>query len=145
MSDTRNQFRRKDELSLLACEAAIDLDNLLLKRNRDLSRVRNLADHLRNTVPPTPANGTRRFLTDAATFSVLSAAVQGSSRSTTVKKMGDVFDRVAEMAELLSSDDLVSNPEKQKEAKNLCLALSKAAIGYPRSIYDPSETHPYQR
>jgi K+-sensing histidine kinase KdpD len=144
--ESRRELRAQNpDLSLLACEAAIDLDNLLLKKYEDLSMVKNLAQQLQYTVEVASANGTGRALMDAATFSVLTQAVLGAPGISTVSQMEDIFKRAAEMADLMSSADLATDPEKQKTAKKFCLALSKAASDYSRSIYEPSDRHPFER
>src|SRR5258708_211036 len=78
------------ELPFLASEAAIDIENLLTAKAKDLAAVRRLATRLRNSIP-SASDGGPRSLMDPATLTVLGEAIYQSLRRPAPCELSDLL------------------------------------------------------
>lgn len=133
------------DLPFLASEAAIDLDNLHSGTYTEVDAVRRLAERLKNSVPSRYDHANRRVL-DPATLIVLGEAVTVSLwNEESPQKVDELLAKAAEIADFLSGDELTKNPEKLNSARNFCVALSRAALAYRKSLRDLRPPHPFRR
>jgi len=133
-------------LPFLASEAAVDIDNLLSDRPpRDLAAMRRLAERLKNSVEKDTADGPLRSLMDPATLTVLGEAMGDAVRSQSLQTVEDLLEEAGKIAVSLSKEDPKENPQELEQARNFCVALSRAVMTYHKSIRDLRPSHPFRR
>jgi hypothetical protein len=134
------------DLLFLASEAAVDLANLISGDSDEVDAIKQLANTLKNSIKKGPSGTPSRSLMDPAALIILGgAAAEASSADLSSQKVDDLLATAANIADFLSSDNLRQAPEKLKEAMNFCVALSRAAIAYRKSIRDLQPSHPFRR
>ncbi|MBI5678298.1 MAG: hypothetical protein HZC52_07380 [Planctomycetes bacterium] len=143
-SENNQKLRVLDpDLILLASEAAIDIDNLLLGKHPDLMIIRRLAEQLKNSFDVGATGGSSRSMMDPATLTILSEAVADATNKS-LQKVEELLNEAAKIAKTLSSDNPIENREELCQARDFCVALSKAVMAYHKSIYDLSPSHPFR-
>ncbi|MBA7515519.1 hypothetical protein ES705_07561 [subsurface metagenome] len=134
------------DLPYLASEAAIEYDNLLLGRKSNFKSVYILAERIRNSFEIDRGNGATRSLMDPATLTVLGEAINESQDQPKVNKLADLIKKAFSIAdELLKNTNLKDNREELEWARTFCLALSRLAAAYHKSIFDLRPQHPFRR
>jgi len=133
------------DLPFLAAEAAVDIDNLLSSRSEDLTAIRRLAEQLKNSLKLRPLGEQPRSLMDPATLTVLGEAMLKVLHPFPPSKFEDLLSEASKIAEELSNAEPTSNPKEMQKARNFCLALSRAAAAYSKSIRDLRPSHPFRR
>jgi len=133
------------DLPFLASEAAIDIDNLLSNRARELTAIRLLADQLRNSIEISSSGEPPRSLMDPATLTVLGEAVARAAGEGYTKKIDDLLVEAVKIGTELSSEDPTKNITELERARDFCVALSMAVVAYHKSISDLSPQHPFRR
>lgn len=137
------------DLPFLSSRAAIELDNVVLGRPTELSSVKALVRRLSNSFEPIHETATPRSLMDPATLTVVSRAISGSqwtSKLTTVDQLvTEAWNLTSSMKK--SSEDRTSTPEKQvlERMRDFCVALSKCAASYRKTIHAARPVHRYRR
>ena len=129
-------------LPFLASEAAIDIDNLLSNRSRDLTAIKCLAQQLKDSIF-LASSGSLRM--DLATLTVLNEAVTEALRNNSLQKEEDLLNEAAKIAKSLSREDLMENPTELEQARDFCVALSRSVVAYRKSISDLHPSHPFRR
>lgn len=133
------------DLPLLASEAAIEIDNLLSGRSSGLGAVERLGARMRYSVGGSGREGARSML-DPATLTVLGAAVNEVSRGTPlVADMDALIHRAGQIASDLTKRDPQSDRVTLEWVRAFCVALSRCAAAYRKSIYDLRPQHPFKR
>lgn len=133
------------DLPFLASEAAIDLDNLRSGTSDELDAVRRLAARLKNSVAKSSPAQTPHTAMDPATLMVLGEAVTVSAaQGVTSQKVEDLLVKAGEIADFLSGERLTDEPGKLDTALLFCVALSRAALAYGKSLRDLRPSHPFQ-
>lgn len=132
-------------LPFLASEAAIDLRNLLSRRPQDMTAIRNFAELLNNSIEFSTTGSPQRSLMDPVTETILGQAIGEAMKVQSLKNVDELLNEAAKVAKLLSSDNLAERPEELSKAKDFCIALSRAAILYHKSINDVIPSHPFRR
>ena len=141
-------FRVLDpNLPFLASEVAIDLDNMLLQTADDREAMKSLASKLLSSIEEDSAGGLSHNRMDMATLSVLGEAISEimHNKNNNLKKVEDLLTKAVEIAKLLLSEDLKSKKEKLLEARDFCVALSRAVTAYSESIRDIRPSNPFRR
>ncbi len=133
------------DLPFLASEAAIDIDNLLSNRDKNLTAMRCLAERLKNSIKLDSTDGTSHSLMDLATLTLLGEAMAEAVRNNTFQKIEDLVEEAADVAKLLSSDDPAKDLTELEKARDFCMALARAVMAYRKSIRDMSPSHPFRR
>ncbi len=133
------------DLPILASEVAIDIENILSDGPVALTAIHRLAEKLNNSIEAGIAGGAPRSLMDPATLSVLSEAMLQSGGRFASHSVADLLSEAFGIAGELSRDDPGSDRSSLEQARNFCVALSKAAMAYHRSIRDLSPSHPFRR
>jgi len=113
------------DLALLASEAAIDIDNLLSNRSKDLKAMRDLAGRLKNSVEVS-AGGPPHSLMDPATLTVLGEAVAQAAGMTYAQKIEDLkailFKRVNEESAKAIGQRRREEEERKQEEEQEAMA-----------------------
>jgi len=146
-SNLNNEFRALDpELPFLASEAAVDLSNIISGNSEDIGAIRRLADRLRNSIKKSSSGEPSCSLMDPATLTILGgAAAELSSTDVPLRKVDDLLAKTLEIAEFLSSEEMLEKTDKLEQARDFCVALSRAAIAYRQTIRDLRPSHPFRR
>ena len=132
------------ELPFLASEAAIDLDNLLNHRSNDVVAVHHLADRLKKTLAPAEGTVRARFL-DHGTLTVLGEAINQVPGETELQEVDELISRASKIADELSSSDSSIDRARLEWARSFCVALSRCAAEYRKSIHEVRQHHPFRR
>lgn len=133
-------------LPFLASNAAIELDNLLLRRKPTLKYVYILSEKLRNSFEIDISNGATRSLIDPTTLTVLGEAVNKSQAQPTVTKVEELIEKACSIASDLSKRNFPKdNREKLEGMRDFCVAFSHLVSAYHKSIFDLRPPHPFRR
>ncbi len=144
--DDKRVLRALDpDLPFLASEAAIDIEILLSGGQEDLSKLRDLAERLKNSIDEKAEEGRHRSLMDQATLSVLGEAVAESRISPEWQRVEELISEAIDLSKLLSKENLKENEDDLKRARDFCVALSRAAASYRKSIQNWRPSHPFRR
>jgi hypothetical protein len=128
------------DLASLASQAAIELDDLLLGRRKDLTAVGVLVDKIAAGLPEGKP-------LDATTVVAIQRALidtPGSKQTTTVSELqSSAAEMTARLSGLITEED-VKGSDVLERLRSFCVALSKHSTALQRSPYDRRE-HPFQR
>lgn len=138
----------------LACHAAIELDNLIRGKGTGLNAVIQLAEVISQDMALSKSDATGIISSaylDSATAVALNYAIADYNRSTTPDELHKLITETKEVVQCLRK--LVENPkraleekpEKVKQLKYFCLALSKRALALEVPQYQEESQHPYRR
>jgi hypothetical protein len=143
--------RLGQDLPSVACQAAIELDNLILGRTNNLPSVAELSVRLSEEVPPVCDLNSHLSLVDPSTVVALHGTIQESRLAAPSDNIVDLTRQAGEIVRRLKavSDDpaaaRTSGLEELQKLKEFCLILSRrsaAATGDPDESRPP---HPYRR
>ncbi len=128
------------DLASLASQAAIELDDLLLGRRKDLTAVGVLVDKIAAGLPQgKPLDATTVVAVQRALIDT-----PGSKQTTTVSELqSSAAEMTARLSGLITESD-VKAPSLLEQLRSFCVALSKHSTALQRSPYDRRE-HPFQR
>jgi hypothetical protein len=130
---------REPNLAVLSSKAAIVLDKKAHRIDAPLDSVLQLASMLRNRLQvPGSANAVK--LLDPLTTDLLSRTFVGESRS-----LPELSKRAVEIVEALSKVGAETPPNKLKELRDFCVALSRSAQARSVATSDAFSTHPFRR
>lgn len=132
------------DLSLLASEAAIDIDNLLSNRAEDFKAMRDLAERLKNSLEMSEG-GLIQSLMDPPTLLVLGEAVAHAVGKPYIEKIEDLLTDTFKISDELSSADPLKDIEALKQARDFCMGLSMAVVAYRKSIRDLRQMRPFRK
>jgi|WetSurMetagenome_2_1015567.scaffolds.fasta_scaffold38534_3 hypothetical protein len=132
------------DLPFLASEAAIDLDNLILNKTKELKAVRRLAEQLKHSINIGKMDSCPRSLMDPATLTVLGEAILQVAGKNGNSRIEDLLAQAASITEVLSNENPESSSDLE-QARDFCVALSRAATVYRKSILDLRPQHPFRR
>ena len=131
-------------LSFIASQAAIELDNLLLGTSKKLDAVHDLALRLKNSAEEISGSTTMRNLMDPQSIRVFSQAyteTQGESVST--------IDELANKAWRIAGDldEAKADPQRQtlERLRSFCVALSRIASAQRMAMMDRKPGLPFKR
>ena len=135
------------DLPFLAIEAAVDIDNMLSNRSEDFKAIQRLTDRLKNSIDLSMEGKHYRSSNqlDPATLTVLGGAVSEVTGKDSLQKVKDLIDEASKIVAILSSKELKKNRKDLEQARDFCVALSKAALAYHKSIIDLRPSHPFRR
>ncbi len=126
------------DLSLLAAEASLDIDNLISKRSTEEKAIRILANRLNNSIETNDADGHLHSLMDPPTQVVLGEAAD-------VKTIADLLPKISKISEILSRENLTQNPVELQQAGDFCMALGMAVVAHRKSIRDLRPLHRFRK
>jgi hypothetical protein len=134
------------DLPSLAIEAAIDLENIRLKRGETFDAISRLARLLKHSTQPANSNSEYVSSLDAGTITVLNEAVAGWTHSgKSLRSVKDLLGKAQVMANMLSRENLGREPQDLERARDFCVALARASAAYYSAIMDPGPVHPFRR
>src|SRR5262249_16467932 len=135
------------ELPLLASEAAVELDAVMAGQHPDISALAQLAERLKATLPQQSelSQSSPPLLAATATATVLGQAMNLADETGDLTTMEDVLKRTVQIADQLSSAATGETGSGLKWARAFCLALSRCAATYRKSVYDLRQPHPFRR
>jgi hypothetical protein len=139
------------DLPSVACQAAIELDNLILGRGTSLPGIAELSNRLTEEVPNVPDLNSPLSLVDPSTVVALHGTLQEASITGPSDDIADLTRRAGEIVQRLKT--VSDNPQAARSGdlaglrklKEFCLILSRraaAASGDPDEARPP---HPYRR
>ncbi len=136
------------DLAFLASDAAIELDNYLANRSSDITAVVKLATRLKNSIQISDGGSAPTSLMDPATLTVLSEAVRLSLGNTQITSVDELITHASKIA-----DGVIAGTKRRKRknrrdlqwTRAFCVALSRCAAAYRKSIHDLRPQHPYRR
>ncbi len=140
----------EDDLSTLACHAAIELEHLIHDREFPfkLSALEQLIEALSEEIPSeSDCNSSDSFI-DPTTIRVMNHAMiqYGNDKLTTVKQLFDEARKITlSLREIIDLDRKgEKDSEKAENMKKFCLELSKSSAAYGPSSYRQRRKHPFQ-
>jgi len=129
------------DLASLACNAAIELDNILNGQSIELLYVNKLLSLMDSIIEIGP--NSQMSLSDPTALVVVNRAINDSKLLNEPRTtIGDFFnhsDKIKRLfEEVLSDADKVLREKKEiiESLSNFCLAISKQASAYGTSVYD---------
>src|SRR6266487_4599571 len=124
------------DLASLASQAAIELDDLLLGRRKELTAVSVLVDKIAAGLP-------KGKPLDATTVVAIQRALidtPGSKQTTTVSELQhSAAEMTARLSALVAGTDVESQSVNLEQLRAFCVALSKHSTALQRSPYDRRE------
>ncbi len=153
MSDSL-KFEFGEDLPSLACDAAIELDNLILKRSKKLESVNRLITTISEAglVRNHDEEGVIGFryidVIDPLMALVLNGAIGDSkfsiSKETVQELLGEAKKLTMKLKNIVSDPEKASGEEieETKRLKSFCLALSKRALLNEPALHDFELEHP---
>ena len=132
------------ELSFVAAQAAIELDNLLLRSSdKQLPAVEKLASYLRDSTAASVGTAERRNLMDPQTIDVVSRAIDAVGDQT-VKTIDDLTSEAWRIANELGAAGGGSGKEIIARLRAFCVALSHVAASQRQAVIDMQPRHPFR-
>lgn len=134
-------WEMESDLPSLACQAAIELDNLVIGRPVQLEAVRRLAAHIS---PPISGASSP----DLTTLMVIRHAIDdGDGMCTPLSTVDQLRQEASKIGEslhnLLATDR--HDPETLKKMRTFCLVLSRSASAYQQPIDDIKPRNPFRK
>lgn len=136
-------YEAKNDLPSLACFGAIEIDKIILDKVYNLNILKKLADKLLNSIKSHKVQSDTMSLIDPKSVIVMNHAIQDSYTSIPrLKTVDDLVQQARKITEKLQA--IVSNPdpfkrekrEELKELRSFCIAISKHASSFERSLYN---------
>lgn len=123
----------KRDLSLLAIEAAEELERSRRKFDTDFKSAKELSSILEESLPQEVVESGGNIRLDYA--SVFSSAISNSFHSTvTIKTISDLTKEASRIVALLKSEDIDSIEDDVQELISFCVALSDSAALYKEEL-----------
>jgi hypothetical protein len=143
-------WRLESDLASLACQAAIELDNLILDRPTTFDSVRRLIATIAESVPDSARAFSPSSLLDPTAVLVLNRAIGDAVPGVAPNRVDELVRHAARMIQQLS--DMIANPEHSrasrlselKQMRLLCLAVSKHASAAIPSPEERIPDHPFR-
>lgn len=120
------------DLSFLASQAAIELDNHLLGKNVEFKAVNQLASQLECSTEKIGGTETRKPLMDTTTVVVFSNAIAASGMP--AKSLAELAQKAWEIASKLRESDPGRSDIKRMRA--FCNHLARSVLAHEQSLYD---------
>lgn len=141
-----------EDLATLACNAAIELDNLLIGQSQSptLPAVRKLAHRLARELPALPDATSGKYLVDPSTVVVMNRVIRESSwlgRPGQVEELVQTAEKVAQqlLAVTGNPDGARSDRGNLEQLRAFCLTLSKRAAAARGSAAETKPPHPFRK
>lgn len=145
MGASNLSFRVSDpDLSFIAANAAIEIDDLINGDSSDLESVALLSQKLRNTVGDgsDSATGNKSFI-DPVSSDIFSRAFF-TSHNFNISSIDDLYKKVGELADELSSLDS-ADQNLPNVIRDFCVALSKYSLSIDNHSDDRRNRFPNRR
>jgi len=132
------------ELPTTASQAALQIDNFLLKESDVTDAVVKLSLMLEDTFEESSPPGTVSCLSMPGTVEIFGRALAKTRRESKVTTLNQLIDQSKEMLDMLSSTLSDLDRSQLKELRSFCANLSLAATDYLTQRRDTEPSHPYQ-
>ena len=135
------------EFSMIASQAAIELDNVILgKPNVKSTSIKKLADFLKCSLHQTTSQvgQAERMNFDSNTIAVLGSAFDVISESED-KTVGDVLKEALNLADKLETSEADKDRQTLEQMREFCVALASCVSSYRQSVEDWVPRHPRRR
>lgn len=133
-----------EDLSFLAIQAAIELDDLIQGKSIDLIAVPQLSKMMSDSFRYLSAGGSAAAL-DPATATVVGEAFVASG-SAGLRTVDDLINRALELArDMQSQTDPKERNGEIERMKKFCIALARCATSYRASVFGQRPRHPNRR
>ena len=141
----------ENDLPSIACQAAIELDDLILGRDQSSESIRRLIDRLSEAIPTSGRTTTSGYLVDPTAAVVVNRAISEAGLVQPASKFAELVRDTEELTEQLRQ--VVANPESVRDAgqdslrklRTFCVALSRHASAERRRNRERVPQHPYRR
>jgi len=139
-----------EDLASLACNAAIELDNLLIGQAPTLDSVRKLAHRLTRELPTVVEASGEKHLIDPSTIVVMSRVIRDSTWLRRPSHIQDLTQTAGNIAQQLlsvsdSRDTTQTDTSSLEQLRTFCLTLSKRAAAARGSAVETKPPHPYRK
>lgn len=131
-NESHTLHARDPHLSLLACRAAIELDELAQGKDPQLEAVPLLAAYFRNATEETSCGMERRALMDSPTINVLGRVLHAAQEP--VSTVQQLATKAWETANDLSRSKVDTDKELLQRLRTFCVELSKEVAAYQQSL-----------
>lgn len=152
LKDVRDASLSRLDLSALACDAAIEIDQLMRRETPTLDAVSRLSHRLFSSVANVPELSSLKSFLRPANAVILSRAIADSNvQVAPIDSVADLVKATDEIQKQLKS--LVDNPsgavardiEKLTLMRGFCLALSRRVASQRRSTTERLPSHPFRK
>lgn len=147
--DPTSVIRATDpNLPFLASKAAIELDKMVRGVSVDTTSIHELSSILRSSFETDESNGGFRSRMDAATLTVLGQAVNQSRTGQQIVQMDKIVEMAVTVADKMlngANGKLREDTDSLEWARDFCVALSRCAAAYRKSLMDLRPSHPFRR
>lgn len=133
------------DLPLLACQAAIELDNYILGKSSELNAVNRLGRVLRDSIGTAEGATLEETFLDPSTVAVMTRALDASRWSKDLRTIKELIQEAAHIANNLESPSTDSAKHVLEKMREFCATLSICASSYLQSIQETRAPHPYRR
>lgn len=135
------------EFSMIASQAAIELDNVILGRpNARSIAIKKLAEFIKHSLEQKTSHvgQAERMNFDSNTIVVLGNAFDTMSEKH-AKTVGDLLKEALEVADKLESSEIDKDRPTLEQMREFCVALASCVSFYRQSVEDWMPTHPRRR
>lgn len=122
-------------LPFLASQAAIELDNVLLRKNVELKAVSQLAQRLERSTEQVAGTEDRKSLMDPATVSIFNSAIVASGMQK-VQTLAELASEAWQIARELQGSTRESNRQRVEKLRTFCTHLARSAVAHERALYE---------
>jgi len=145
------EWPMESDVPSLACQAAIELDNILLDRPCGTDSVCRLARIISRSIPDEQDPSSANWLLDPTAVVVVNRAIGDSTRrqpfSTVKELVREAGELVQRFHKLIDDSEgfKKKNSDDLKKMRAFCLALSRRASAAKKSPHDRVPDHPFRR
>ncbi len=141
----------ENDLASIACQAAIELDDLILRRGQSSESIRRLLNRLSESISTSEGTKVAGFLIDPTAAVVVNRAISEAGSVQPACKFEQLVRNTEGLTEQLGK--VVANPESFRDAdedslrklRTFCLALSRHASAEGHRNRERVPQHPYRR
>lgn len=132
----------ENNLSALACHAAIELDSLVRQQPIGVSAIQKLRARISDSVLPQSSTSNSPLLLDTTTGVAVNHALKGANlmQCLTVADLAKETEKIAKVLELIVDKSQSCKSEDLKRMRAFCLSLSRAASSFARPIESSRST-----
>jgi hypothetical protein len=133
------------DLCLVASQAAIELDNIILGKKKNLKAVRKLAGILKENLGSSSA--THSVSAVPGTLTLVGNAMNTSEYGPPAKTVAALIDEAANVVENLETSASKGSRDQEDlpKLREFCAALSLCSASYLQGMYASRPSHPFRR
>lgn len=134
------------DLCLVASQAAIELDNIILGKRKNLKAVRKLAGILKESLGISTT--THSVVAAPGTLTLVSNAMNKSDYTPQAKTVTDLMKEATTVVDNLEKTNASEGAGDQTalpQLREFCAALSLCSASYLQGVYASRPSHPFRR